>query len=84
MSAIAATLAEIRNGPDGPEIGAFFDFDGTIIEGYSVMTFYEDRFRNFEIGPEEATRTDASSTAGLLSRRRSSCGRSCRPSRRHR
>ena len=59
MSAIAATLAEIRNGPDGPEIGAFFDFDGTIIEGYSVMTFYEHRFRNFEIGPEEATRTDA-------------------------
>ena len=57
MSDIAATLADVRNGPAGPEIGAFFDFDGTIIEGYSVMAFYEHRFRNFEIGPEEATRT---------------------------
>src|SRR5207237_42008 len=28
MSQIAATLDEIRNGPAGPEIGAFFDFDG--------------------------------------------------------
>jgi putative phosphoserine phosphatase/1-acylglycerol-3-phosphate O-acyltransferase len=57
MSQIPDTLAEIRNGPDGPDIGAFFDFDGTIIEGYSVMAFYEHRLRNFEIGPEEATRT---------------------------
>ena len=57
MSQIAATLDEIRNGPAGPEIGAFFDFDGTIIEGYSVMAFYQHRLRNFEIGPEEATRT---------------------------
>src|SRR5437764_7992177 len=57
MSQIDATLAEIRSGPAGPEIGAFFDYDGTIIEGYSVMAFYQHRLRNFEIGPEEATRT---------------------------
>jgi putative phosphoserine phosphatase/1-acylglycerol-3-phosphate O-acyltransferase len=27
-------IAEILDLPDGPEIGAFFDFDGTIISGY--------------------------------------------------
>ena len=57
MSEINATLAEIRNGPAGPGIGAFFDYDGTIIAGYSAMAFYQHRLRNFEIGPEEATRT---------------------------
>ena len=57
MSQIAATLAEIRDGPSGRDIGAFFDFDGTIIEGYSAMAIYRHRLRNFEIGPEEATRT---------------------------
>ena len=57
MSQIADALDEIRNGPAGPDIGAFFDFDGTIIEGYSAMAIYRHRLRNFEIGPEEATRT---------------------------
>jgi len=57
MSQIPAALAEIRNGTAGPDIGAFFDFDGTIIEGYSAMAFYRHRLRNFEIGPDEATRT---------------------------
>jgi putative phosphoserine phosphatase/1-acylglycerol-3-phosphate O-acyltransferase len=57
MSQVAATLAEIRDGHGGPDIGAFFDFDGTIIDGYSAMALYQHRLRNFEIGPEEATRT---------------------------
>lgn len=29
--------ADIEALPDGPQIGAFFDFDGTIIAGYSVV-----------------------------------------------
>jgi putative phosphoserine phosphatase / 1-acylglycerol-3-phosphate O-acyltransferase len=57
VSQVAAALAEIRNGHGGPDVGAFFDFDGTIIEGYSAMALYQHRLRNFEIGPEEATRT---------------------------
>ena len=39
-----ALLAQIRNGPHGPRIGAFFDFDGTIIDGYSASTLYRHRF----------------------------------------
>ena len=54
MNQVQATLSDIGDGPAGPVIGAFFDFDGTIIDGYSAMAFYSHRLRNFEIGPEEA------------------------------
>ena len=27
-------IAEVMQSPAGPEIGAFFDFDGTLISGY--------------------------------------------------
>jgi putative phosphoserine phosphatase/1-acylglycerol-3-phosphate O-acyltransferase len=57
MNPFDTTLSEIRNGPSGGGIGAFFDFDGTIIEGYSAVAFYRHRMRHFEIGPDEAART---------------------------
>jgi putative phosphoserine phosphatase/1-acylglycerol-3-phosphate O-acyltransferase len=51
-----ALLAQIRNGPQGPRIGAFLDFGGTIIDGYSASTLYEHRFRARELGLDEAVR----------------------------
>jgi len=39
---LSALLAEIAAGPEGPEIGAFFDFDGTLIAGYSAEAFVLD------------------------------------------
>ena len=36
-------VAEILDLPDGPEIGAFFDFDGTIISGYSAVAFFQEQ-----------------------------------------
>lgn len=33
----------IRNGPKGPHVGAFFDFDGTIIDGYTARALYARR-----------------------------------------
>jgi putative phosphoserine phosphatase/1-acylglycerol-3-phosphate O-acyltransferase len=57
VSVLEATFDEIRSGPGGPRIGAFFDFDGTLIDGYSATTLYSHRLRNFEIGPDEAVRT---------------------------
>ena len=36
-------IAEIENLPDGPEIGALFDFDGTIISGYSAVAFIREQ-----------------------------------------
>ena len=29
-------IQEIENAPEGPQIGAFFDFDGTLIAGFSA------------------------------------------------
>ena len=50
-------LADVFSAPRGPEIGAFFDYDGTIITGYSALTFYNKRLRDFDIGPQELAKT---------------------------
>jgi putative phosphoserine phosphatase/1-acylglycerol-3-phosphate O-acyltransferase len=50
-------LAEIEDGPKGPKVGAFFDFDGTLISGYSAGAFYEDRARRREFTAGELART---------------------------
>jgi putative phosphoserine phosphatase/1-acylglycerol-3-phosphate O-acyltransferase len=57
MTSTEALLEQIRSGPTGPRIAAFFDFDGTLIDGYSASALYEHRFRNFEIGLGELVRT---------------------------
>lgn len=46
-------IEEVRYGPRGPRIGAFFDFDGTLIAGYSALALYGHRLRNLEINPME-------------------------------
>jgi len=45
--------AEVMRLPDGPQIGAFFDFDGTVISGYSVMAFIEEQVRRGHLSPRE-------------------------------
>lgn len=57
MSGVDGLAAEILCGPSGPAVGAFFDFDGTLIDGYSAQVFYRRRLGNFEIGPAEAAQT---------------------------
>jgi len=46
-------VAEVMGLPDGPQIGAFFDFDGTIISGYSVMAFIKEQVRRGHLSPRE-------------------------------
>jgi putative phosphoserine phosphatase/1-acylglycerol-3-phosphate O-acyltransferase len=50
-------VAEIEAGPQGPKVGAFFDFDGTLIAGFSAAAFYEDRVRRREFSAGELIRT---------------------------
>ncbi len=45
--------AEIEKLPDGPEIGALFDFDGTIIAGYSAVAFLREQLRRGEMSPRD-------------------------------
>jgi putative phosphoserine phosphatase/1-acylglycerol-3-phosphate O-acyltransferase len=49
-------LAEIAASPRGAHIGAFFDFDGTLIHGYSVYAFAQDRIVRRQVGALEAIR----------------------------
>ncbi len=45
--------AEVEQLPDGPEIGAFFDFDGTIISGYSIFSFFEEQLKRGHMSPRD-------------------------------
>ncbi|MCX5730913.1 MAG: HAD-IB family hydrolase, partial [Deltaproteobacteria bacterium] len=47
-------IHEILAGPAGPSVGAFFDFDGTLISGYSAASFYLDRLRHRDLSGAEA------------------------------
>jgi putative phosphoserine phosphatase/1-acylglycerol-3-phosphate O-acyltransferase len=50
-------LEEIANSPEGPSVGAFFDYDGTVIRGYSASAFYAHRLFGGQIGLGELART---------------------------
>lgn len=53
MSDIHQLVAEIERGPQGPSVGAFFDFDGTIIHGYSAAVAFRERIKRRTIGAKE-------------------------------
>ncbi len=50
-------LAEIEASAPGPATAAIFDFDGTLIPGYSILSFVAERVRQREIGLAEVGRT---------------------------
>ena len=47
----AERLRAIREAPPGPGTIAYFDYDGTVIEGYSAGAFYRKRLREVDVGP---------------------------------
>ena len=53
MSPLDQAIAKILAGPKGPRIGAFFDFDGTLIDGYSAAAYFGERVRRREAGWRE-------------------------------
>ena len=54
---LSELLADIEAGPEGPEIGAFFDFDGTLIAGYSAEAWALDALRRRKIDPQTMVRS---------------------------
>jgi putative phosphoserine phosphatase / 1-acylglycerol-3-phosphate O-acyltransferase len=50
-------LDEIETSPEGPSVGAFFDFDGTLIAGYSAMHLSQERMRAMDVSFAEVART---------------------------
>src|SRR5262249_52013682 len=59
-------IERIKVGPRGPKVGAFFDFDGTLIQGYSAGALLAHRARHFELGPDEFVRTMLAALGGPL------------------
>ncbi len=44
---------EIRSGPAGPEVGAFFDLDQTLFAGFSATAFTRDQFSSGRLTPRD-------------------------------
>ncbi|MDT7671036.1 MAG: putative phosphoserine phosphatase / 1-acylglycerol-3-phosphate O-acyltransferase [Pseudonocardiales bacterium] len=62
-------IARVYAAPRGPKIAACFDYDGTVISGYSAMAFYNKRLRDREIGATELARMTWASVRGVSSER---------------
>ncbi len=63
MSLHQRLTEEIRSGPSGPKIGAFFDLDQTLLAGFSATAFFRERFMSGRMAPREM----AESLLGTLS-----------------
>ncbi len=51
MDLYAKVIKEVEASPSGPQIGAFFDFDGTIIYGYSATTYLREQIKRGYVTP---------------------------------
>ncbi|MEJ3654675.1 HAD-IB family hydrolase [Actinomycetes bacterium KLBMP 9759] len=49
-------VADVAAGPQGPRIGAFFDFDGTLIDGFSLGAFARHHLRSGHVTPADVGR----------------------------
>ena len=57
MKAVDRLIAEIEASEDGPHIAALFDFDGTIIAGYSATALLQEKFKRRQMGVQEILET---------------------------
>ncbi|MGJ6123270.1 HAD-IB family hydrolase [Mycolicibacterium sp. Y3] len=50
---LPGTVAEIQASPPGPEVGAFFDLDGTLVAGFTGVLMTQDRLRRGQMSVGE-------------------------------
>src|SRR5439155_6458189 len=65
MASIAELLDAVEAAPEGPDVAAFFDYDGTVIDGFSASAYYGHRIRHADIGPLELARTLLAQARGI-------------------
>ena len=65
MATLDELLDAIAAAPPGPQVAAFFDYDGTVIDGFSASAFYRHRLRHCEIGPVELAKTLLGAARGI-------------------
>ena len=70
MQLDAKTLDDIRSAPKGPKTAALFDFDGTLIAGFSVVQFLREQIRQRKLSLADAGNMLAN-TAQLVRKRAS-------------
>jgi putative phosphoserine phosphatase/1-acylglycerol-3-phosphate O-acyltransferase len=63
---IGQHIDSVLSGSQGPQTAAFFDFDGTLIDGYSAGALYAHRIRNGEMGLPELVHTAKAMRGGPL------------------
>ena len=50
MTTVAERIREIHSAPTGKKVAAFFDYDGTLIDGFSASAITRARIRSMEFG----------------------------------
>jgi putative phosphoserine phosphatase/1-acylglycerol-3-phosphate O-acyltransferase len=50
---LPGSVAEVQASPAGPQIGAFFDLDGTLVAGFTAVILTRERLRQRDIGVGE-------------------------------
>jgi putative phosphoserine phosphatase/1-acylglycerol-3-phosphate O-acyltransferase len=63
MSTIQKLLKDIDAAPRGPQIAAIFDFDGTIIAGYSATAFIREQVKRGDLSPRQLAEIVAAMTS---------------------
>jgi putative phosphoserine phosphatase/1-acylglycerol-3-phosphate O-acyltransferase len=53
MADIDWLIDRVEKAPNGPGVAAFFDFDGTLIDGFSAGAFFKSRMKHGDIGVKE-------------------------------
>lgn len=53
MNLYSKVVKEVEESPSGSHIGAFFDFDGTIIYGFSATTYLREQVKRGDITPRQ-------------------------------
>jgi putative phosphoserine phosphatase / 1-acylglycerol-3-phosphate O-acyltransferase len=53
VARLPGSVAEIEASPEGPEVGAFFDLDGTLVAGFTGVIMTRDRLRRGQMGVGE-------------------------------
>ncbi|HET6592092.1 MAG TPA: HAD-IB family hydrolase [Xanthomonadales bacterium] len=53
MTVHKEVIQNIERAPEGPQIGAFFDFDGTLIAGFSATVFLKEQLRRGDLSAYE-------------------------------
>ena len=60
-------VSDAEAGPRGPHVGAFFDFDGTLIDGYSLSAFVRHHLRSAQVAPADLGRMLLTGLRGVSS-----------------